>query len=351
MDKKTALVVGANGIIGRNLTQFLVDNGAWHVIASARHQLNFPSTAAFLALDLEDENDLAAKADQLKAVTHIFFNAYTEKKTPYEQAEANTRILANLVQAVEKAAPNLERVLFIQGGKAYGAHHGIYKTPAYETDLRSITPNFYYSQEDYLRTQSAGKSWSWTALRPDIVIGFTTNTPMNLSNLIAVYATLCKEEGLPMRFPGTPKAYDVLVNVTGTDVLSKSLDWAARNDQAKNEIFNITNGDVFRWSQVWPEIGKFFGVPVAEPQTFSLAEYMPGKRALWDKIVAKYGLVANTLDAMVQWGFGDFIFRVEYDAFQDVNKARRAGFQEMNGDSLKGFLQTFQELKDQRIIP
>jgi nucleoside-diphosphate-sugar epimerase len=351
MEINTALIIGANGIIGRNLTNHLTSSTEWNVLASARSKLNYETTAQFIPFDLESEQSLTEMADHLKDVTHVFFNAYTERKTPYEQSEANLRILSNLVPVLELSAPNLKRILFIQGGKAYGAHLGIYKTPAYETDLRSITPNFYYDQEDYLRKQSEGKNWSWTAIRPDIVIGFTVGTPMNLANLIAVYATLCKEEGIPMRFPGSNKAYEVLVNVTGTEVLSKSLEWAAVEVSAEHEIFNVTNGDVFRWSQLWPRIGEFFGVEVAEPQTFSLGEYMPGKRNLWADIAKKYNLEPFDLDTLVQWGFGDFIFNVEADAFLDVNKARRFGFHEMNGDTLQNFLDTFQLLKNRHVIP
>ena len=30
-----------------------------------------------------------------------------------------------------------------------------------------MPPNFYYEQEDFLRSQQVGKSWRWTALRPE----------------------------------------------------------------------------------------------------------------------------------------------------------------------------------------
>ncbi|WP_313580420.1 SDR family oxidoreductase [Chishuiella sp.] len=351
MKKNTALILGANGIIGRNLTNYLIESNNWDVITSARKKLNYETSVDFIQLDLNDIEISDEVSGKLNNVTHVFFNAYIEKKTPYEQSEANLKILSNIVPVLEQYSPNLERILFIQGGKAYGAHLGVYKTPAYETDPRSITPNFYYDQEDYLRRQSIGKRWNWTAIRPDIVIGFTTRTPMNLANLIAIYVVLCKEEGIPMRFPGTKKAYDVLVNVTGTKVLSQSLEWAAVEVSTENEIFNITNGDVFRWSQVWPKIGAFFGVEVAEPQTFSLQEYMPGKNAIWEKIVEKYNLIPYKLDELVQWNFGDFIFNVEVDAFQDVNKARRFGFHKMNGNSLENLFNTFQTMRDNKIIP
>ncbi|TRZ43990.1 SDR family oxidoreductase [Robertkochia solimangrovi] len=348
---RTALIAGGNGIIGRNLTDYFCNRDDWKVIVTSRSPLKYNTTANYVSLDLSNENAVFQQIDILQEVTHVFYSAYTERVDPYEQVNANQELLENLITGLEAIEAPLQRVVFIQGGKAYGAHLGIYKTPALETDPRSITPNFYYNQEDYLRERSKDKFWTWTAIRPDIVIGYTLGNPMNLSNLIAVYATLCKEEGIPFRFPGSPKAYQVLVNVTGVEVLSKGMDWASTSASTENEIFNVTNGDIFRWYQAWEKFGEFFGVEIAEPQTFSLSEYMPGKSELWQRIVEKYGLQKNSLDELVQWGFGDFIFNVEYDAILDVNKARRHGFHEMHVNSIENMIQTFQTLKEQKIIP
>ncbi|AHM58728.1 NAD-dependent epimerase/dehydratase [Flammeovirgaceae bacterium 311] len=349
--KKTALVTGGNGIIGSNLAQYLIQTGNWDVIITSRSNLHYESSAKFVALDLTETDAVEAKAEELKSVTHVFFGSYVEKHNLAEQTSANLALIENLVTGIEKVAPGFEHITFIQGGKAYGAHLGIYKTPAKETDLRSFPPNFYYSQEDFLRQASQGKKWNWTALRPDIVIGFTIGNPMNLSNLIAAYASMCRELGVAMRFSGTPKAYKVAVNVTGVDVLSRSMEWAGLNENTRNEIFNITNGDVFRWEQAWKKFGAFFGVEIDEPQTFSLQEYMADKEPLWNEMVKKYKLAPYSLNQLVQWGFGDFIFNNEYDAFFDVNKARRFGFHEMQTDSIDYMLNTFQTLKDKKIIP
>jgi hypothetical protein len=32
--------------------------------------------------------------------------------------------------------------------------------------------------------------------------------------------------------------------------------WAAQSPQAANEAFNITNGDVFEWRNVWPALAE-----------------------------------------------------------------------------------------------
>lgn len=347
----TALIAGGNGIIGRNLTAFLTAQPDWNVLVTSKSPLKYDTRATYVSLDLSDAAAVETQAHILKTVTHVFFAAYTERADPYEQVDANQALLENLIQGLESIQAPLDRVVFIQGGKAYGAHLGIYKTPAYETDPRSITPNFYYNQEDFLRQASQNKSWSWTAIRPDIVIGFTVGNPMNLSNLIAVYVSLCKEEGLPLRFPGSPQAYQVLVNVTGTDVLTKALTWAATQPHTKEEIYNITNGDIFRWYQAFEQFADFFGLALAEPQTFSLQTYMPGKKQLWQKMITKYNLQPHALDALVQWGFGDFIFNVAYDAILDVNKARRHGFHEMQTNSVDYMLKTFEQLREKKIIP
>ncbi len=351
MKSRTALIVGGNGIIGRNLTLFLANNENWDVIVTSKSKLKYTTNAKFVALDLSNPDAVNEQKENLKHVSIVFYAAYTERSDPYEQVTANQALLENLIRGLESINAPLNQLLFIQGGKAYGAHLGMYKTPAKETDKRSITPNFYYTQEDFLRKESKNKDWTWTAIRPDIVIGFTIGNAMNLANLIAVYATLCKEEGLPLRFPGSPKAYNVLVNVTGTNILSKSMEWAATNKNTQNEIFNITNGDIFRWYQAFEKIADFFKMDLAEPQTFSLQEYMSGKNKLWDRIITKYELQKNSLHNLVQWGFGDFIFNVEYDAILDVTKARQYGFHEMHVDSIADILDSFQVLKNNKIIP
>ncbi len=180
----------------------------------------------------------------------LFFAAYVERPTLAEQTATNAALLKNLVDGLEPVAPDLEHLTFIQGDKAYGAHFGLYKTPALETDARHFPPNFYYHQEDCLRRASAGKRWGWTALRPEIVVGLAIGNPMNLATLIAVYASLCKELNVPFRFPGPPRAYEVLVNVTDARLLAQGQAYVATHAGTNGEIYNLTNGDVFRWKQL-----------------------------------------------------------------------------------------------------
>ena len=88
---------------------------------------------------------------------------------------------------------------------------------------------------------------------------------MNLGMSIAVYAAISKELGLPLRFPGTEKTYGILYQITSAEILAKATAWAGQSEAAKNEIFNITNGDYFRWKYLWPRIAAMFDMPAADP--------------------------------------------------------------------------------------
>jgi nucleoside-diphosphate-sugar epimerase len=273
-----------------------------------------------------------------------------ERATPSEKTEDNVAILKNLLDIVEETSPNLRHVTFYQGGKAYGADLGPFKTPAREDDPRLMPPNFYYDQEDFLRDRQRGKQWHWTALRPEAVCGFAVGNPMNLAMVIAVYATLSKELGLPLRFPGTEKAYRALYQLTSANILAEASIWAAGSDAARNDVFNITNGDYFRWQHMWPRIAKMFGMETADPVPMPLTQYMADKGSLWKSIVARYQLQPIPYEEVASWAFGDFIFNSGFDNVTSTIKARRAGFQDCV-DTEEMFEAFFGELRSLRVIP
>jgi nucleoside-diphosphate-sugar epimerase len=283
-------------------------------------------------------------------VTHIVFGAYVEKPTAAEKSAVNLALLRNLLDVVEEVSPGLRHVTLYQGGKAYGADLGPFKTPAREDDPRLMPPNFYYDQEDFLRERSAGKGWSFTALRPEAVCGFAVGNPMNLTMVIAVYAAISKELGLPLRFPGTEAAYRALYQVTSAEILAEAADWAGQTEAARGEIYNITNGDYFRWQHMWPRIARAFGMEVAEPVPTPLTVYMADKGPLWARMTEKYGLQPIPYEQLVSWAFGDFIFNSGFDNISSTIKARRAGFHACI-DTEDMFTRFFDQLCREKVIP
>jgi nucleoside-diphosphate-sugar epimerase len=350
MEQKTALVAGASGVIGRGILECLLGRDDWDVIALARKPPDPVGRARFISVDLLDPRDCQSKLGGLKEVTHVYYAAYREQLTETGQVAVNGAMLRNLVEVVEAAAPGLRHINQMQGTKAYGCQFGPFKTPAKETDPRHPPPNFYYDQEDYLRRRQQGKSWTFSALRPNLVIGPGAGHPMNLIMMIAVYAAICRELGVPLWFPGTRAAFGILFEATDVAHLASAAVWAATEPRCGNEVYNITNGDYFRWEHLWPGFAEEFGLKPAPPLPIPLAEMMADKGPVWDHLVKRHGLLPYRLEQLVSWRFGEFVFRIEYDTISDTTKARRHGFHGVV-ETEEMFRRKFAELRQQRYVP
>ncbi len=348
--RKVALVVGAKGVIGGNLVDHLAELGDWDVIGVSRRGGTPEGRVRHVAVDLLDPDACAAVAGEFADVTHVFYAAYQDRPTWAELVPPNLAMLVNIVDAVTAAAPNLRHVSLMQGYKVYGAHLGPFKTPARESDPEHMPPEFNVDQQKFLLDRAGAARWTWSAIRPSVVCGFALGNPMNLALVIGVYGAICRELGVPMRFPGKPGAYDKLLEMTDAGLLAKATVWAATDERCANQAFNINNGDLFRWSEMWPRIAEFFGVETSTPLPMSLSTVMADKQDLWDSMVARHGLQEISYDDVSSWGFGDFVFSWDYDMFADGTKARRFGFHEYV-DTERMFLDILADLRRRRIIP
>ncbi|MFC3061025.1 SDR family oxidoreductase [Paenirhodobacter populi] len=347
--RKHALVAGGLGVIGRNLVEHLAAQPNWKVTAISRRSPDFDTPARFLSLDLMDAGAVRAGLADVSDVTHVFYAAYQEHADPAVQVSANLAMLRNLVEGAEAASPALRRVVLYEGAKYYGAHLGAFPTPAREDAPRVMPPMFYYDQEDWLRDRAAGRPWDVVVLRPDVVCGFAVGNPMNLSMVIAVYAAISKELGMPLRFPGTADCYGRLAQVTDAAQLAAGSEWAA-DHATGGEAYNLTNGDLFRWNRLWEKIARHLGMELAPPMTISLTEMMADKGPVWDRIVEKHGLIPVPFDKVASWGFGDFIFRCDWDVISSTTKIRQAGFAPVV-ESEAMFMRLFDEFRARRVIP
>lgn len=185
---------------------------------------------------------------------------------------------------------------------------------------------------------------------PSVVCGFALGNPMNLAMVLACYAAISAELGLPLRFPGKPGAYDSLLEMTDAGLLARATVWAATADACANQAFNINNGDLFRWSELWPKIAAYFGLEVAPPLPMSLETVMADKEPVWNSMVARHGLEPTPYDQVSSWRFGDFVFAWDYDVIADGSKARRFGFTE-HVDTERMFFDIFDDLRKRKIIP
>ena len=219
-----------------------------------------------------------------------------------------------------------------------------------ETDPRHMPPNYYFDQIDWLTAYQRGKEWDWVELRPQTLCGFSPGSPMSILPAIAVYAAICRELGLPLRFPGKPGAYDTIYQVTESTHFANAALWAATNQRCGNEAFNITNGDYFRWRNLWPKIAAAFEMPAAEPQTICLTQHVADKGALWQEITVKHKLKRIPYTDLVAWPFADYVFGADWDVMSDVTKSRLYGFHDVV-DSEAMLVRLLRRFREDRIVP
>jgi nucleoside-diphosphate-sugar epimerase len=342
-----ALVVGATGMIGSRVCERLVEDG-WQTIGVCRTPPHPTPDRTYLPVDLLDRADCAARLAPLHDVSHVFYAAraaHGEGGT--ESVSENLAMLQNVVEALQTSGA-LRHVHIIQGGKYYGQHLGPYKSPAKEDDPRHMPPNFYYDQQDWLEANAG--NWTWTASRPCLVYDFVPGRARNLISVIAVYAAISRALGLPLSFPGTPENYHALSECAAVPHVAKAIVWMASEARCANRAFNITNGDSFRWENLWPRLADHFAMPTGPLRPMSLAATMADKAPIWNAIVAQHGLRPTPYEDLALWPYGDFVFAPRYDIISDMNKARRFGFHDCL-DSEAMFFDMFARYREARLIP
>ncbi|WP_242903607.1 SDR family oxidoreductase [Actinomadura terrae] len=343
------LLVGPHGVVGSAIAERLRGSAEWRLTTASRRRAE-ESGGRHVSVDLLAAEAARAAFGDLTRITHVVYAAYVERPTMAETVGPNVAMLANTLDALRAAGAPLQRVVLIGGGKSYGEHLGPYKTPAKESDPRFLGPVFYNDQEDLLAERARADGFGWTVLRPDAVIGFNTGSPMNLLNCIAVFAALSKEAGVPLRFPGSAQAWTALHQITDADLLASAAEWALTSERAEGEVFNVTNGDLFRWQHLWPDIAAAFDMPTAPPQPMSLTDQMTDKRAAWDALVERHRLRPVPYDEIVSWGFADGVWNAGFDMVQSTIKIRQAGFADCV-DSHASFVEHLTRLRRLQYVP
>jgi nucleoside-diphosphate-sugar epimerase len=348
----TALIVGATGAAASRLTELLAARPDWQVIGLCRRPpADAPGRVRFLPLDLLDADACRRRLADGSEVTHIFYAARAMHGEGGDEPVAdNLAMLRNLVEAIEPVARGLRHIHLVEGGKWYGLHHGPYRTPAREDDARHPSPNFYYDQQDFLADRQRGRSWSWSASRPNVICDFAPGRARNLVVILGAYAAICRELGVRLDFPGRPGAYATLTEVTDARHLARAMLWMATEPGCANQAFNITNGDLFRWQNLWPRLAAWFDMPAGGVQPLRLASWMPDTAAVWERIVARHGLRPTPFAEIALWGFGDFVLGQDFDLISDTTKARRFGFHDVV-DSEAMLFEMLEQYRAARILP
>ena len=349
--RKTALIAGATGATAKRLVDVLLADADWSVIGVSRNPPASSGRLSYVAAELLDATGCKRALAECGGVTHVFYTARAKfGEGGVESVEDNAAMLRNVLDAIEPAARGLAHVHLVEGGKYYGQHLGPYPTPTREEDPRHMPPNFYYEQQDLLVERQRGRSWTWSASRPNLICDFAPERARNLVSLIGAYAALCAELDVPFDFPGRPGCWNALTEVTDATHFAHAMAFMATSPAAANEAFNITNGDLFRWKHLWPRLAAYFSVKPGVVRTLTLADWMKDKEPVWQRIVQRHALKASRLSDLAVWDFGDFVWRQDYDVVSSLTKLRSAGFHAVV-ETEEMFLTHLTRYREAKILP
>ncbi|MFC0410202.1 SDR family oxidoreductase [Roseomonas elaeocarpi] len=350
----TALVVGASGIVG-SATAAVLREGGWTVHGLARRP-GAQEGVHPVAADLLDAAGTAAALRDLRPEA-VFITTWLRQPTEAENIRVNAAMVRNLLDGLRPGA-SVRHVALVTGLKHYLGPFEAYgkgvlpQTPFREEQGRLDVENFYYAQEDEVFAAAARDGFGWSVHRPHTVIGKAVGNAMNMGTTLAVYATLCRELGRPFRFPGSPAQWNGLTDMTDARLLAKQLLWAATTPAARNEAFNVVNGDVFRWSWMWGRIANWFGL---EPAPFDgtvqpLEAQMANDAPVWRRIAEREGLAEPDLARLASPWHTDADLGRPIEVVTDMSKSRRLGFTAYQPTD-DAFFALFGQLRADRLIP
>lgn len=350
MAENIALVAGATGAVGDRIVDVLAETPGWKVVGLCRNppEETRPNVR-FIRTDLLNPESCRAAVAEAGPITHF---AYCSR-APFleggvEDVPGNLAMFRNALEAADVST--LRHAHLVAGSKWYGMHIGPFRTPAEESDARHMRPNFYYDQQDFLETLRIGKSWSWSSSRPAIIVDVAPGRGRNLVSTLGAYAAICKATGSAFDFIGKQGAYDTLLEVTDSRLLASSVRWMFTDPRAADQAFNITNGDVFRWSRLWPILAKYFGLECGIVRRASIQFWLGDKGAIWDNIVRDHQLRPYSMDQVSSWAFADFVFGMDYDVMSSLNRCRLAGFHDTI-DTAAMFINYLDGYRAARVLP
>jgi nucleoside-diphosphate-sugar epimerase len=350
------LVVGATGIAGRGVSQELIERGA-KVHGLSRKPEGLARGVAHVGADLTNAESVKKAVAGLKP-THVYLTTWSRQANEEENIRVNAGAVRTLLEAVAPAR-SVVHVALVTGLKHYlGPFDAYVKAgtmplmPVREEQPRLDIPNFYYAQEDEVYAAATRDGFTWSVHRPHTIIGKAIGNAMNMGSTLAAYASICKAVGRKFKFPGSAAQWNGLSDMTDTHILAKQLLWASTHDLAKNNAYNIVNGDIFRWNWMWPRIAKWFGVAwegfAGEPAP--LEAQMADDAGAWKRIVEKHGLVEPDLARVASPWHTDLDLGRPIEVMTDMAASRKLGFTAYQNTE-EAFHRLFAELRADKVIP
>jgi hypothetical protein len=223
---------------------------------------------------------------------------------------------------------------------------------------------FYYASIDEMKRLSLNKSWTWSEIIPDNIIGFVPNNNVyclaqTLGTYLSLYASI-EGKGAKVAFPGNEKSWTIKSNESNQDTVAKFCIWASLNPKVTGgERFNTADSaQPSSWSVKWPIICEYFGLEGTPPPAGGSGpqpgQYFEDNAAAWEELKKKSVLSeGNTGIGAVASGFQYFIMSLfDFDRQLDMTKAYAAWGDEKVEMSVKeSWWLTFDRFRKAKVLP
>jgi hypothetical protein len=187
-----------------------------------------------------------------------------------------------------------------------------------------------------------------------LIVGLAMGGAMDLIPPLGVYAAILREQRRALDYPGGAARVSQAVDV---DLLARAIAWAGEAAAARNEAFNVTNGDVFTWENIWPAIADALDMKPGKSVPLALAQEYRKWIAPWDELRRKHNLISPDLESFVGLSFQYADYSMRHGQAQtgppsivSTVKINQAGFTEMM-DTEAMFQKWFRQARSQRLLP
>ncbi len=177
---------------------------------------------------------------------------------------------------------------------------------------------------------------------------------MNIPPILGIYSAIRRELGLPFSFPN---ANDWVWEAVDVRLVAEALLWATTTPDAKGETYNLTNGEVFSFRDMWPALAQTLGVEVGPDTNLLMADYIPANAEVWERVVERHDLQKIPLPQLLGEShfYADMCLASGGDqtpppTFVSSIKIRQAGFTRV-WDTQESFCYWLRDLIERRVLP
>lgn len=267
------------GLCGSAILDALIDDPFFaivHVAGSLPHLVHHPKVRDRLFGFQDGPMTMAQNLSKIPGIHYIFFCAYVPDEDPRVAGYLNKQLMNNFLIAlgISGLKTHVKRFVLSQDYWRYGPYYGCMKQPCEETDhivsgnrTGQVWPMSYFHEQQRLLIKAAVEwEWEWVITHAHNVLGFTPGNYINPAIAMGLYCTISKAmPGSELPFPGNMGNYLSMNTWVSARHFAKFCLWVATAPGAGNHSFNVINGDVESFQNLWPKLAQHFGCKIPDP--------------------------------------------------------------------------------------